>query len=88
MWIVDILFLLVSAFETEFFICGLAPLADQLVTLFFVKENSDQMVTIFFLLTYKKVSKLLGIFCASLHLSIMTLDCKFNSQDGSAYFKL
>lgn len=87
MWIVDILFLLVSAFETEFFICGLAPLADQLVTLFFVKENSDQMVTIFFLLTYKKVSKVLGIFCASLHLS-MTLDCKFNSQDGSAYFKL
>uniref|UniRef100_A0A668V8B8 Vacuolar protein sorting-associated protein 41 homolog n=1 Tax=Oreochromis aureus TaxID=47969 RepID=A0A668V8B8_OREAU len=34
---------IVSAFETEFFICGLAPLADQLVTLFFVKENSDQM---------------------------------------------
>lgn len=42
------MFLLVSAFETEFFICGLAPLADQLVSLFFVKENSDQMVTIFF----------------------------------------
>lgn len=56
------MFLLVSAFETEFFICGLAPLADQLVTLFFVKENSDQMVTIFFLLTYKKVSKLFDIF--------------------------
>uniref|UniRef100_A0A669EYU8 Vacuolar protein sorting-associated protein 41 homolog n=1 Tax=Oreochromis niloticus TaxID=8128 RepID=A0A669EYU8_ORENI len=35
---------IVSAFETEFFICGLAPLADQLVTLFFVKENSDQML--------------------------------------------
>uniref|UniRef100_A0A1A7ZVV9 Vacuolar protein sorting-associated protein 41 homolog n=1 Tax=Nothobranchius furzeri TaxID=105023 RepID=A0A1A7ZVV9_NOTFU len=34
---------IVSAFETEFFICGLAPLVDQLVTLFFVKENSDQM---------------------------------------------
>uniref|UniRef100_A0A7N8WMV8 Vacuolar protein sorting-associated protein 41 homolog n=1 Tax=Mastacembelus armatus TaxID=205130 RepID=A0A7N8WMV8_9TELE len=34
---------IVSAFETEFFICGLAPLADQLVTLFFVKENSDHM---------------------------------------------
>uniref|UniRef100_A0A3Q3AWS8 Vacuolar protein sorting-associated protein 41 homolog n=1 Tax=Kryptolebias marmoratus TaxID=37003 RepID=A0A3Q3AWS8_KRYMA len=33
---------IVSAFETEFFICGLAPLVDQLVTLFFVKENSDQ----------------------------------------------
>ncbi|KAF3836339.1 hypothetical protein F7725_028897 [Dissostichus mawsoni] len=34
---------IVSAFETEFFISGLAPLADQLVTLYFVKENSDQM---------------------------------------------
>ncbi|KAG7231171.1 hypothetical protein INR49_012002 [Caranx melampygus] len=34
---------IVSAFETEFFISGLAPLADQLVTLFFVKENSDHM---------------------------------------------
>ncbi|XP_023280539.1 vacuolar protein sorting-associated protein 41 homolog, partial [Seriola lalandi dorsalis] len=38
-----------SAFETEFFISGLAPLADQLVTLFFVKENSDHMVTILLL---------------------------------------
>ena len=36
--------LVVSAFETEFFISGLAPLADQLVTLYFVKENSDHMV--------------------------------------------
>lgn len=36
--------LAVSAFETEFFISGLAPLADQLVTLYFVKENSDHMV--------------------------------------------
>lgn len=36
----------VSAFETEFFISGLAPLADQLVTLFFVKENSDHMVMV------------------------------------------
>ncbi|TMS08967.1 Vacuolar protein sorting-associated protein 41-like protein [Larimichthys crocea] len=34
---------IVSAFETEFFISGLAPLADQLVTLYFVKENSDHM---------------------------------------------
>ncbi|KAG7524880.1 vacuolar protein sorting-associated protein 41-like [Solea senegalensis] len=34
---------IVSAFEMEFFISGLAPLADQLVTLFFVKENSDNM---------------------------------------------
>lgn len=34
----------VSAFETEFFICGLAPLADQLVTLYFVKENAEHMV--------------------------------------------
>uniref|UniRef100_A0A8C6V2V5 VPS41 subunit of HOPS complex n=1 Tax=Neogobius melanostomus TaxID=47308 RepID=A0A8C6V2V5_9GOBI len=32
---------IVSAFETEFFICGLAPLADQLVTLYFVKENDE-----------------------------------------------
>lgn len=37
---------LVTAFETEFFISGLAPLADQLVVLYFVK-NSDHMVTIF-----------------------------------------
>lgn len=35
----------VSAFETEFFISGLAPLADQLVTLFFVKENPEHMVS-------------------------------------------
>uniref|UniRef100_A0A8B9L2V7 VPS41 subunit of HOPS complex n=1 Tax=Astyanax mexicanus TaxID=7994 RepID=A0A8B9L2V7_ASTMX len=34
---------IVSAFETEFFISGLAPLADQLVTLYYVKENSDHM---------------------------------------------
>uniref|UniRef100_A0A674CUC5 Vacuolar protein sorting-associated protein 41 homolog n=1 Tax=Salmo trutta TaxID=8032 RepID=A0A674CUC5_SALTR len=34
---------IVSAFETEFFISGLAPLADQLVNLYFVKENSDHM---------------------------------------------
>uniref|UniRef100_A0A3P8ZP99 Vacuolar protein sorting-associated protein 41 homolog n=1 Tax=Esox lucius TaxID=8010 RepID=A0A3P8ZP99_ESOLU len=34
---------IVSAFETEFFISGLAPLADQLVTLYFVKETSDHM---------------------------------------------
>uniref|UniRef100_A0A665WJ15 Vacuolar protein sorting-associated protein 41 homolog n=1 Tax=Echeneis naucrates TaxID=173247 RepID=A0A665WJ15_ECHNA len=34
---------IVSAFDTEFFISGLAPLADQLVTLFFVKENSEHM---------------------------------------------
>lgn len=34
----------VSAFDTEFFISGVAPLADQLVTLYFVKENSDNMV--------------------------------------------
>uniref|UniRef100_A0A672GL90 Vacuolar protein sorting-associated protein 41 homolog n=1 Tax=Salarias fasciatus TaxID=181472 RepID=A0A672GL90_SALFA len=34
---------IVSAFDTEFFISGLAPLADQLVTLYFVKENSEQM---------------------------------------------
>lgn len=33
----------VTAFETEFFISGLAPLADQLVVLYFVK-NSDHMV--------------------------------------------
>ncbi|KAI2649119.1 hypothetical protein H4Q32_020331 [Labeo rohita] len=33
----------VSAFETEFFISGLAPLADQLVTLYYVKENSEHM---------------------------------------------
>ena len=39
--------LAVSAFETEFFISGLAPLADQLVTLYFVKESSDHMVTSF-----------------------------------------
>ncbi|KAG9341613.1 hypothetical protein JZ751_019130 [Albula glossodonta] len=32
-----------SAFDTEFYISGLAPLADQLVTLYYVKENSDQM---------------------------------------------
>lgn len=43
------LFHTVSAFETEFFISGLAPLADQLVTLFFVKENSDHMVKILIL---------------------------------------
>ena len=36
--------LAVSAFETEFFISGLAPLADQLVNLYFVKENSDHVV--------------------------------------------
>lgn len=35
----------VTAFETEFFISGLAPLADQLVVLYFVK-NSDHMVGI------------------------------------------
>uniref|UniRef100_A0A3P9KGQ5 Vacuolar protein sorting-associated protein 41 homolog n=1 Tax=Oryzias latipes TaxID=8090 RepID=A0A3P9KGQ5_ORYLA len=35
---------IVSAFETEFFISGLAPLVDQLVVLFFVKENTEQMV--------------------------------------------
>uniref|UniRef100_A0A672T736 Vacuolar protein sorting-associated protein 41 homolog n=1 Tax=Sinocyclocheilus grahami TaxID=75366 RepID=A0A672T736_SINGR len=29
--------------ETEFFISGLAPLADQLVTLYYVKENSEHM---------------------------------------------
>lgn len=34
----------VHAFDTEFFICGLAPLVDQLVTLYFVKESSDHMV--------------------------------------------
>uniref|UniRef100_A0A9J7WY03 Vacuolar protein sorting-associated protein 41 homolog n=2 Tax=Cyprinus carpio TaxID=7962 RepID=A0A9J7WY03_CYPCA len=34
---------IVSAFETEFFISGLAPLADQLVTLYYVKENSEHM---------------------------------------------
>uniref|UniRef100_A0A4W4EUA8 Vacuolar protein sorting-associated protein 41 homolog n=1 Tax=Electrophorus electricus TaxID=8005 RepID=A0A4W4EUA8_ELEEL len=34
---------IVSAFETEFFISGLAPLADQLVTLYYVQENSDHM---------------------------------------------
>lgn len=34
---------IVSAFETEFFISGLAPLADQLVTLFYVKENLENM---------------------------------------------
>lgn len=39
---------LVTAFETEFFISGLAPLADQLVVLYFVK-NSDHMVTVIFL---------------------------------------
>lgn len=33
-----------SAFETEFFISGLAPLADQLVTLYYVKENTEDMV--------------------------------------------
>uniref|UniRef100_A0A7N6AL36 Vacuolar protein sorting-associated protein 41 homolog n=1 Tax=Anabas testudineus TaxID=64144 RepID=A0A7N6AL36_ANATE len=33
---------IVSAFETEFFISGLAPLADQLVTLFFVKDHMDE----------------------------------------------
>jgi len=43
---IHILILSVSAFETEFFICGLAPLADQLVSLFFVRENADQMVTV------------------------------------------
>uniref|UniRef100_A0A673FWU6 Vacuolar protein sorting-associated protein 41 homolog n=1 Tax=Sinocyclocheilus rhinocerous TaxID=307959 RepID=A0A673FWU6_9TELE len=32
---------IVSAFETEFCISGLAPLADQLVTLYYVKENSE-----------------------------------------------
>uniref|UniRef100_H2M7Z1 Vacuolar protein sorting-associated protein 41 homolog n=1 Tax=Oryzias latipes TaxID=8090 RepID=H2M7Z1_ORYLA len=32
-----------SAFETEFFISGLAPLVDQLVVLSFVKENTEQM---------------------------------------------
>ncbi|KAG7267052.1 hypothetical protein CRUP_026295 [Coryphaenoides rupestris] len=35
---------IVSAFETEFFISGLAPLADQLVTLYFVKENAKHLV--------------------------------------------
>lgn len=35
----------VTAFETEFFISGLAPLADQLVVLYFVK-NSDHMVAL------------------------------------------
>lgn len=39
---------LVTAFDTEFFISGLAPLADQLVVLYFVK-NSDHMVVILFL---------------------------------------
>ncbi|KAJ3615411.1 hypothetical protein NHX12_016776, partial [Muraenolepis orangiensis] len=34
---------IVSAFETEFFISGLAPLADQLVTLYFVKENPKHL---------------------------------------------
>lgn len=43
--------LAVSAFETEFFISGLAPLADQLVTLYFVKENSEQMVGFLILCT-------------------------------------
>lgn len=38
-----------SAFETEFFISGLAPLADQLVTLYFVKENTDHMVVMLLL---------------------------------------
>uniref|UniRef100_A0A8C1XJZ2 Vacuolar protein sorting-associated protein 41 homolog n=1 Tax=Cyprinus carpio TaxID=7962 RepID=A0A8C1XJZ2_CYPCA len=34
---------IVSAFETEFFISGLAPLADQLVTLYYVKDSSEHM---------------------------------------------
>uniref|UniRef100_A0A671KU69 Vacuolar protein sorting-associated protein 41 homolog n=1 Tax=Sinocyclocheilus anshuiensis TaxID=1608454 RepID=A0A671KU69_9TELE len=34
---------IVSAFETEFFISGLAPLADQLVTLYYVKESSEHV---------------------------------------------
>lgn len=46
-----------SAFETEFFISGLAPLADQLVTLFFVK---DHMVIILLLLSFYTLPTLLG----------------------------
>ncbi|XP_075442772.1 vacuolar protein sorting-associated protein 41 homolog isoform X2 [Ascaphus truei] len=32
---------IVSQFDTEFFVSGIAPLCDQFVMLFFVKENSD-----------------------------------------------
>ncbi|MBN3324662.1 VPS41 protein, partial [Atractosteus spatula] len=35
---------IVSAFETEFYISGLAPLADQLVVLYYVKEILDEQV--------------------------------------------
>ncbi|PIO38437.1 hypothetical protein AB205_0087640 [Aquarana catesbeiana] len=35
-------FSLVSQFDTEFFISGIAPLCDQFVMLFFVKETSDK----------------------------------------------
>uniref|UniRef100_A0A8C9T983 Vacuolar protein sorting-associated protein 41 homolog n=1 Tax=Scleropages formosus TaxID=113540 RepID=A0A8C9T983_SCLFO len=34
---------IVSAFDTEFYICGLAPLADQLVVLYYVKENEEEI---------------------------------------------
>lgn len=40
LWQEENVFPTVSAFETEFFISGLAPLADQLVTLFYVKDHA------------------------------------------------
>uniref|UniRef100_A0A3B3TDL1 Vacuolar protein sorting-associated protein 41 homolog n=1 Tax=Paramormyrops kingsleyae TaxID=1676925 RepID=A0A3B3TDL1_9TELE len=33
---------IVSAFDMEFYICGLGPLADQLVTLYYVKEDEEE----------------------------------------------
>lgn len=38
----------VTAFETEFFISGLAPLADQLVVLYFVKSSDHMVVKVSF----------------------------------------
>ncbi|CAH2283281.1 vacuolar sorting-associated 41 homolog [Pelobates cultripes] len=38
---------IVSQFDTEFFISGIAPLCDQFVMLFYVKETSDQKNKVF-----------------------------------------
>lgn len=60
----------VHAFDTEFFICGLAPLVDQLVTLYFVKENSDHMVVTTVSDTY--------IYIHVLPIEILDTHCKLN----------
>lgn len=77
-----VLFQTVSAFETEFFISGLAPLADQLVTLYFVKENSDHMVmmTSFKYIGENVAEKLLLIVCVFICVCVCVQDEEFRAR--------